>query len=786
MDTTAGANYELKFGSPERFSDMETLHSRYTSIRDRMEEKMKEWKNYLKSYRRHPIQRKGGKKDANYGQFKFEIDNSSDMFTTLVLSRPTWATIIPLTAPDKKTKLDWRNKISECWNEEFILPWEEKVENTAYDFFDMQMFMAGIEFWCNKGTVYPENVPIEHVFPDLTAGTNPKKWETLFVLRRESYHSLYKKMDSSDWNKEAIKDLLETEQNRTTNLSEFEKLRLDTKSDETTDNTILLVYAYVKEYDGSITHYVFPEDGIISARSKTDTSKKEAEKRFLLIRKKYCDHMGQIVSIRTYHRFKQYWSGESLADNIFVTKLQGDQAMNRILRSAIRSATTYLNSNNADTQEKLQQTSDQELVVLDADVKVTQTSIQSNTAELFNAVRQLDFDTSKMTRDYLPAGSQNVKGRAITAEEAANQSTQAVEQKEKKTTLFIQQDQRFVEEIYRRSLLVSSGEKEYERLERFKKKMEYYGIPEDAYAFKNVLIQSTFSLMGGSMTARMQGTERLVQLARIKPESEGVRRAVVEAIAAIVGYENVELYFPYKDEIEEMDARRAGMENEILDNPNLNPLNAQVLAKDNHVQDLTLHIPDIENDLLRLEELVTKHQQLPSAMKAINVVKMQEHSIAIDNKFSHCLAHLQMMSFDQGMANYIENFQAKLTQVRAPYISLQKMIRQAIEQFGQENEDNSYMTKSMQLKLQDQQNEVQYRQQLRDIGLGKSIEQAKLREISGKQKLQSNQEKAIVDLETKKAMAEIETSTTIKKASTDIVTNAAKQQQKLNEPTNNE
>jgi hypothetical protein len=187
-----------------------------------------------------------------------------------------------------------------------------------------------------------------------------------------------------------------------------------------------------------------------------------------------------------------------------------------------------------------------------------------------------------------------------------------------------------------------------------------------------------------------------------------------------------------------------------------------------------------------LEGLVTKHEQLPASMKAINIVKMQEHSLAIDNKFSHCLAHLQMMSYDDGLGNYIENFQAKLTQLRAPYISLQKMIRQAIEQFGQENEDNSFMTKSMQLKLQDQANEVQYRQQLRDIGLGKSIEQAKLREVSGKQKLQSNQEKTIIELETKKAMARVDIDSKIKQASTDITVNQAKKTQELNEPTNNE
>jgi len=173
-------------------------------------------------------------------------------------------------------------------------------------------------------------------------------------------------------------------------------------------------------------------------------------------------------------------------------------------------------------------------------------------------------------------------------------------------------------------------------------------------------------------------------------------------------------------------------------------------------------------------------------MKAINLVKVQEQLTATDNKFGHCVAHLQMMSIDQALQGYIQSFEQQLNALRAPFTSMQKMLRQAIEQFGQENEEHAYMTKSMQLKLQDQQNEVQYRQQLRDIGLGKSIEQAKLREISGQQKLKANQEKTVIDLKTKEALAKVDVDTKIKKSSTDIVTNEAKQQQKLNEETTNE
>jgi hypothetical protein len=92
----------------------------------------------------------------------------------------------------------------------------------------------------------------------------------------------------------------------------------------------------------------------------------------------------------------------------------------------------------------------------------------------------------------------------------------------------------------------------------------------------------------------------------------------------------------------------------------------------------------------------------------------------------------------------------------------------------------------MQLKLQDQQNEVQYRQQLRDIGLGKSVEQAKLREITAKQKLQSNQEKALIDLETKRAMTEADVDSKIKKVSTDVAANRIAKQQQLNEPQTNQ
>lgn len=468
----AGPNFERASGADERFISMSDLHARYTSIRTRMEEKMKKWENYLKSYRRHAIKRSNGRVDANYGQFKFEIDNASDVFQSLVINRPTWITVTPKDAPDKNTKLEWSRRISECWHDEFIRPWHDKVENTSYDFFDMLMFMAGIEFWANKGDVYPENVAIETCFPDLMAGVNPRKWETFFILRRMSYLELEKRRENDKddaWEKGALKELLDTKQNRVDLLTKFEALRLDTLQTENTDNSILLVYAFVKEYNGKITKYIFPEDGVITTPAKGTGKSSAKEQRYLFKQKNYCDHIGQVVALRTYHRFKLYWSGESLADNIFLAKLQGDQAQNKILRSAIRSSTTFINSSNADTQDKLQKQLDEEIVILDSDAKISYQNIQGNTSDLLNAVRQLSFDTERMNRDAMPAGSQNVKGRAITAEEAANQEIQAVEKRNNKTGLFIQNDQRFGDEIYRRSLKVSSGEPEGEALERFKK-----------------------------------------------------------------------------------------------------------------------------------------------------------------------------------------------------------------------------------------------------------------------------------------------------------------------------
>lgn len=743
-DETIGPNQERAPGAENRFAKMSDLHLRYTVSKDRMREKMEKWRNYWQSYRRYPIKRSHGRVDANYGQFKFEIDNEIATFQSLILNRPTWITIIPKDAPDKTTKMDWSHRISECWHEEFIAPWHEKAENTNYDLFDMTMFMAGIEFWPNKGTIYPENVQIETCFPDLLAGTNPKKWETFFIYRRMSYLQLQERYENDKddkWDKNSLKDLLESKQNRVDELTRFEALRLDTKETLNTENSILLLYAFVKEYDGKITKYIIPENGIIIAQQGSS----KIDDRYLFREENYCDHIGQVVAIRTYHRFKYYWSGQSLADDIFLTKLQGDQAQNKILRSAVRAATTFVNSSNADTQEKLQKIQDEEIIVLDADVKVNAQNIPANTTDLLNAIRQLNFDTDRQTRDTMPAGSQNVKGRAITAEEAGNQQLQSAERRSIKTDLFVQNDQRYGEELYRRSMKVTKAEDGGNALDRFKKKMEYYGIPEEAYEFDNVVINSSFSMMGGHMAARMAAGDKLIALTRIKPESIQVYRAKREAIANLTDYSQADYFCESPDQpIDPIQARFAGVENEIMDNSNLNPLNAQVFADDNHVFHLgKMHLPDIENDLKWIQQLLGQYIELPISAKAVYIYKFQDQLKASDNKFAHCISHLQMMELDGGLEAEIKFFENEMNRLRAAYTTLSKLMRQAIDQFAQETQANAYLTEENRLRIEDRQNEVTYRQQLREVGLGKAVDQAQLAQQRAMAKQQQQDTKAV-------------------------------------------
>jgi len=768
-----GPNNENAFDSPQRFESMDKLHAQYRSIKSRMETKLKEWENYLKCYRRWPIRRKDGGVDVNYGQFKFKIDKSIGLFNSIILERPQWAWIQPMIHEydgkpvTNEQRQKWAKAISKSWHRWFIQTWQERIDNTNDDCLDMQLFLAGIEHWCNKGDVYPENIPVETVFPDLTAGRDPKKWETLFIYKRFTYVDLKKMMDdqADGVDATAINDLLTKNSNKVDNLTDFEKLRLDTESSIQSSNSILCVYAYVKEYDGTITRYLFPESGeYIPSDQKKNT---EPEKRFLIRNEKYCDNMSQVVAIRTYHRFKNYWSGESLSDNIYHQCLTYDRTTNRAMRAGLRRATTWISADTPDLADRLRANPESEVEILESGAELKVQSVGSDIADLIQASRSLQFDTERYTSEALETGFQNTKGRAITASENQANLMRESQAQESKSDLFIAQDRRLVAEIYRRSLSVATGEAEGMYLKAFKAEMEAEGIPEDAYKFENVLIESTFAIFGGNFIAQMSAIERLLSFIRIRPSTEGEFEAQRDAVGAIVGYDRADLYLPYKEQTDNAESQHAGVENEILDNEDLDPRNVQVLATDNHMVHINMHIVDLEGCLGRINELINVYPQTPPPLKPVALSTIMRKQSTLGNRIGHIIAHVEFLNQDSGYEQVIPQINKKLREYTGIQQALSAKTEALLNEMLQGAQDQNYMTQSQALKLQDQQRQLEFAKEMDAIkstsalgkaqfGMAKAQANAEVKAEEHNQQMQFNQDKFNLEIEAmiKKAAAE--------------------------------
>lgn len=764
--------YEQKFGSKERFASMYDLHSRYVHVRDKTKEHREKWKNYLLAYRRTPYLRRDKGKDANFGQFRFKIDNAVDTFKGIVMNREYWANIIPLKAPDKATRTDWSRKISLCWHEEFIRPWIDGIIQTHWDVFNMQMFGAGIAHFENMGDVYPESLDTELVFPDLGSSVLVKDWEIAFVVKRMSLTELYEKSKSDDsWNEQAIKDLLDYKGGSVQDsLTDIERMRLNTTEMTDTNQSVLVVIAYVKEYtkskkNGKVTKYIFPEDGIIAKRDNS-TDKKEV--RYLCKIEEYAKCISEVLCIRTFHSFKDYWAGEGLSQHIYVACMQYDQTMNRAIRASLRKAVLYLNSNNPDEQDRLRNMPADEVVVLDSDTKIQQVTVSTELVDLAATTRQLMFDTERGTGENLSSGSQNVRNRAITAEE---QRANTLREGEKNTTqldIFILQDSFLVKEMVRRSLNVSSVEPEYKSLERFKMKMAEYGIPEEAYKYENLLVESSFSLFAGSITSRLQLIDRLLGYTRIKPEHAGVENATRDGIGAIVGYDMVDYYYPYGQKPDESQTQRAGTENEILDDPELNPINAQVIAVDNHTVHVEMHLMDAENDIELAKKAVEQFELVPFAAKPIAIEKAYVRLRAVDNKLSHTEAHKQFLITDPFMEGYVKDIDKRMSRIRNIQQDVQSLHENNIESFAKDNQNQAFLTQEQQARMVKMQQDIQYEQAMNDIALGKAVNQATLRQATAQQKFDQSQQKFIQEMIQQQVRNELELNGLIKKSSIDL------------------
>ena len=683
------ANLEFNYKATNRFTRVSELHDRYTGLKEKAN--LGPWKNFMKAYERWSYQRKDGGSDPNWGQFRGKVDKIIETFEALVTERQHWAKMTPIRQfPKDRTAKGYldkgfiADKITSEFHELCIRQWTDKEEQVRLTLFDMVMFAKGIEMWETPHGPYPESVPVDRVFPDSKAGMNPKKWDLCFVEKQYTPVELYAEIEDEEraellgWRKKSVLRLLKQIQAHESDSSthgitdtrdnnEFEFSAED-------DLKITVVMAYVKEYkadeDGNqVTMYMMVHNSHIRVGDEDKRKENSNAIGFLRVHDGIAKHLGEVFSVKTHQVARNYYKCPSEAEMVYTACKFYDQGINRTIRAAFRNMALMLKSSNQDQQEKIKNLDTDEAIVLDPDVDILQQQTHQDIKGVVETIRQVMIDTDKAANIDQSAGSQNVKGRAITAREAQIQNADSSSSQKKDIRLYTLAEKRQLTEMYRRFVdFTVPGDEGYEMSELFKERMKDAGISPKNYAPENVLIEPVFFNFGEPPQQIIEKAQlRLQSLRQLSTSTTpGEQRTIRDIIAATSTYQDAESYMErsqYEEFILES-VIKAGIENQMMSDPYLNRKNIHVSSGDKHMIEIPIHLEDVEYKLNNAVGLLENIENTPEENAPILLDDITDIVVAMDNQAAHIEAHIMLAERDQLAEGELSAFKQKLQEQR--------------------------------------------------------------------------------------------------------------------------
>jgi hypothetical protein len=713
------ANLEGAYTSNRRFERVEDLWTRYKSLKDNTCDDRAAAENFMKAYERWSYRKKDGKSEPNWGQFRGKIDNFIGTFEDIVTEREYWAKITPIEMHSSKEKtIDGEDvkinkqriadKITSEFHELCIRPWMDRDEITRLSLFDMVMFSKGVVMWDSPNGVYPESVPWDRIFPDSRACMNPKKWDMCFVEKVYTAVELYSEIHDEStaqalgWSPKNVRRLLQEigQLTDTTNgpngaddgITEGRSNKGGNLFSDP-DLKITLVMAYVKEYkpndDGTqVNLYTFVHNRHAAQQSDKVRGKSgdgNTPIGFLRVHEGIARDLGEVFSLDTHQAARSYYRCPSEAEMIYAACRFYDQGINKVIRAALRNMALMLKSENQDQQEKLKRLEIDEAVVMDPDVDVIQQRVQHDIKPVVEIVRQVMIDTDRSANVDLAAGSQNVKGRAITASEANIQLTESSKSQKKDIRLYVIGEKRKITEMYRRFVsddTMVEGDEGYKMHKLFKKRMKEAGISPKDYAPENVLVEPVFYNFGDPPEQIVQKAQvRLNALRQLSTStSPGEQKAIREIVAATSSYADAEEFMAHSQNegFFNMSIIKAGIENSIMADPYLNRKNIHVLSEDKHFIELPIHIQDVEYKLNNAIGIIENLEGTPEENVPIQLDDATDIVVAMDNQMAHIEAHLTLAERDSSSRGRVKSFReaVRRLQQQEKVIELQLSITQ--------------------------------------------------------------------------------------------------------------
>jgi len=734
----------------ERFKNSKDLHERYKEDEKLLNKEA--WKSYLKMYEREVIKTPEGKDQPNFGTFALKIDSLCKSFSGLALERTNWAEIETFEGENERIKCWAGRKITKYFQKYCIKLWTDKSTETANDIFNMIICGKGALFFNKRIGCYPESIDTWNVIPDSRATMRSSSFESLFVVRNYSTNELFEMIQEEDiakslgWIRKTTLELIKNVAGDYFKDSTYDEVFDKFHSGGigvVGDKTINMLHCYIKEYSGKISFYIIPEDnGYIN---------KEGE--FIARNPGFIDSMEEVLHPRSHKLTKSYWNTPSYAEDNYVVSAFMENATGRIIRNALRNSTIYLGSDSQQDQKKLAKIGANEVEILPPKVTLQQQQINARLDSLLAVMRQVEFQNDKHTESHLPTGSQNSRGRAITAEEAGIQAENASSKQNTGFTIFAEYESPLLSEMYRRFVdpeIMLKSEEGYKGHKMFLSKMRDLGITKKQYDPENVLVSANLDYASGNRQAKVSNARGLQEGMQLyaSAKTPGERAAAAKYISDVAGVSNLNCYIDDDDEqVQDFPLiLKTSVENEMLDDSMVNPSNVQVFPDDKHFDEIQFHIKDMAFKLSNASRILEaiEGQQMTENDRSIALDKVNEILKAQDNKGAHVEAHMRMMQprlENKSTENDLSQIQLQLTEIRKSENQLESIYNQIKEKELKELEKTSGQDPELQKKIQINQLEIQHQQQMNEIAVQKELTKSDFANAKMKKAL----EKQIID-----------------------------------------
>ncbi len=769
------------------FPDAQDMYDRYRSLRENDPYKGKR-DAYMKNYYRQAWRRDDAancnKKDPNFGQFKSKIDAAIAVFTNVNTERRSAFRVNPKYPKPGENIKPFSDKITSAFHKYFIRPWDDRFIDETMAAFDMVFYGKAIEFWKHPGSLYSCNVPVERVFPDTNACLNPKKWSYFFIEVQFTIAELYEILENEQneeyelhqFDKTYLAEILESPETyaRTKSATELGKHEQGEHGTGGRDHIIDIVFAYVKDNfkeENKVSVYAFPAE----MKNMDENTSEKIGVKTLIKKKGYCKCLSNCIAVRAFQLTRSYWRFNSFAQQIYLATMLYDKSMSLMIRAAKRNMILYFKSSNPDMQKKLLRQSDDEVQVVDPMVELVQTGTNNGVREIMEVTRQVMIDTENGQSLAQAPGSQNTKGYAITAQEATLRAQQTGDAESLSIKIMMNKDLAMYMEMYRRGVDLHTDEHAKKAFSLFKKELQLYNVPAEYYKYENIYLSVTGSTSGASYN-RIQSAEKVLAALRVAPTNPGEAQAQRDLISAVVGIDNVESYIFEKNEVPPS-VKKAGAENEDLDNPYVNPANVPVMPDDKHMEEIPVHMADYEQKMKFATGIFQKGMQHPNAvMKLILLTSARDLIKAQDNKGGHIQGHIKAVSTSKENVDYLGPMLGKFKEIQGVQDQLTEQIEKAIEETSGAMNQNDLHSEEVRHAKEMNTMKEQHAKTLNDIAVAKDIGKKQTADETRANKVEQQHEDAVQKLASKQAESELKITTEQQLANQKIQNEQAKQE----------